>query len=278
MAEDIASPSTVYAIGSTLKVSPANQPANIDNLSLLIKDHIHVGFGRASQLFLVEVLGGTLPKAHIASGPQKYVVKLFDPRYANPDDEEDTPEALCTRLFYREVECYHRLEPLQGFHVPILHGTYSLEISQLQYIPLFVMQHLAITTVRDFFFDRLSAERLADLAGFATSALTALHSNNVCHNDIHSGNILWAVGRDRVWFVDFENAVWPDLYPEVDMAYQRSHDNACLRGSLGDIGWIDPEPKMPPPRCTEIAHFLRKCNCDFGGDDPNSQFNSDAFL
>jgi tRNA A-37 threonylcarbamoyl transferase component Bud32 len=273
MSPEIASPSAVYAIGSTLKVSPANQTTGIDNLSLpiRIRDHIFVEFGRASQLFVVEVLDGTLPKVHTAPGPQKYVVKLFDPRYAKPDDERETPEACCTRLFHREVECYRRLESLQGLHVPILHGTYSLQISEKQSIPLFVMQHLAITTLLDFFFDRLSAEQLTHVAGLATSALTALHSNNVCHNDIWTGNIMWALGGDRVWFVDFGNAVWPDIYPGVDMAYHRSHDDVCLRGSLGDIGWIDPsEPKILAPSCTEIKHFLRQCNCDFGGDDTNS--------
>jgi hypothetical protein len=84
------------------------------------------------------------------------------------------------------------------------------------------MQHLAITALLDFFFDGLSAERLAYLEGFATSALAALHSNNFCHSDIRSGKIMWALGVGILRFVDFENAVWPDLYPGVDMAYQLS--------------------------------------------------------
>jgi hypothetical protein len=50
---------------------------------------------------------------------------------------------------------------------------------------------------------------------------------------------------------------WPTNYP----------DDAFLRGSLRDIGWIDPEPEILPPPCTEV---LRQCNCDFGGDDTNS--------
>jgi serine/threonine protein kinase len=109
---------------------------------------------------------------------------------------------------------------------------------------------------------------LSKLEVASFSALAALHSQNVCHNDIHCGNILWRLGGDKVWFVDFGSGLWPSQYPELNMAYKRSHDAACLRASLEDLGWIDPRPQRKPP-CTGVEHCLRQCGCTSFSDDDN---------
>ena len=269
MAQVITSPSTAYAIGSTLTVSPANQTpgTDVDDLTLRITDHIFVGYGRACQVFLVEILDGTLPKAQPTIGPERYFVKLFDPEYATSEHDpwNEGPEAACRRIFDREAGCYRRLEPLQGIHVPILHGEYLFEAkSQQKPMPLLVMQYLSARTINHFF--RASAETLSKLEAAAFSALAALHSHDVCHNDVHCGNILWQLEEDKVWFVDFGSGIWPK--PELDMRFHRADDEANLRASLRDLGWVDTEPQKKPP-CIGIDHYSCQCHC-FTQDNLNS--------
>ena len=89
IAQVITSPSTAYGIGSTLTVSPANQTpgTDVDDLTLRITDHIYVGDGRVCQVFLVEILDGALPKAQPTIGPERYFIKLFDPKYATSNHD-----------------------------------------------------------------------------------------------------------------------------------------------------------------------------------------------
>lgn len=252
------------------RVSPANQSPVVDNLTLLITGHIAVDFERASQLFLVQVLAGTLPKNEPVGSSNRYVVKVFDTRFAT--DEHDAwnegPEVAWRRQFNREAECYRLLELLQGVHVPILHGQYTFLNAQKRSTPLLIMQYLPIPAIVNYALNRPSAENLSKLEVASFSALAALHSQNVSHNDIHCGNILWQLGRDKAWFVDFGSGLWPGQYPELNMAYKRSHDAACLRASLEDLGWIDPRPQRKPP-FTGVEHCPRQCGCTSFSDDAN---------
>jgi thiamine kinase-like enzyme len=75
------------------------------------------------------------------------------------------------------------------------------------------MQYVPIPAILDYTFNRPSAENLAKLEIAAFSALAAIHNHDVCHNDIHCGNILWQLGGDNVWLVDFGSGVWPRPVP-----------------------------------------------------------------
>lgn len=257
MLPHITSPSMVYAIGSSLTVHPANHAIGSSKLTLRIARQISVGYDRVSQVFTVEILEGTVPKTSSNTDDEQYVVKLFDSRYATSDDPwQGGPKALCARQFDQEVECYRRLESIQGINVPILHGVYTIQTSDGQSMPMLVMQYLSIPSLFEHALNRpLARDRLSKLEVAAFSALAALHSRNVFHNDIHCGNVLWELDGDQVWFVDFGHGVWPR--PELDINSHRGNDEACLRGSLRDLGWVDPQLAIEPP-CMGITQFVKQ--------------------
>jgi hypothetical protein len=262
------SPSSVYAFGSTLTVCLANQPAGVDNLTLLVTDHIPSTTNARVNFSLLKYWRGPFRKRN--QSPERYVVKLLDHRYATDEHDpwNEGSEAALRRQFNRELECYRRLEPLQGIHIPIIYGEYSFLNAQKQSLDLFIMQYLPMPRLVDHAFPRLSApEYLSKLEVAAFSSLAKLHSYGVCHNDIHCANMLWELGGDKVWFVDFGNGFWPR--PDVDIAFQRFDDELGMRECLKDLGWVDPIPPTKVP-CMGIEHHMRWCGCNFSEVDKNS--------
>lgn len=143
------------------------------------------------------------------SGARGVLFKVTLLKYGYTFVGKGTVQAFISDLEH-EAEVYHRLRKIQGVHVPVFLGAINLESTKrlYHYSHQVYLEHMIFMSWGgDCLNDMLKAgEAREGLEEMATQALTAIHRQQVVHNDVVLANMLFDREAKKVVFIDFERA------------------------------------------------------------------------